>query len=263
MPHPEPGPSSYVHIKWGDFNYFRIAFNHFSFRSEEKPLLQGDSSLTDEVDHILEYKFWSLLERFPDSLHSSVWPMPPRTFPSLGWTEHVLPSSAYYYSHAETRTVTDIDLRNEKKLAAVTSYLQEKRTPKASTIDLRGKNGETIHSVRTITIELPIEESIDLWLRDANTNSKAKDGTDWVFMPMKNWVLHASRAVTFDSPSERGHALEDLSDDDRMIWGFFPFQYFNIMIQAWIWRTDIGNTCRRILHMFLCHKQPMMRLWKS
>ncbi|KIJ57276.1 hypothetical protein M422DRAFT_40759 [Sphaerobolus stellatus SS14] len=185
VPQPEPGPSQ-----------LRI--------DEEKPLLQGDSSLlTAEVDEILD----------------SVWPMPPRTFSSLGWTEHVLPSSAYYYSHAETRTVTDIDLRNERKLTAVTNYLKEKRSPRPSrrSSNLHMKDEEVIRSIRTFEVELPVEEGVDLWLRDVNaTSSKGKNEPDWDFKPMKNWVLHASRAVTFNPPSAKDPAPEELPDEDRL-----------------------------------------------
>ncbi|KAF8589626.1 hypothetical protein K439DRAFT_324748 [Ramaria rubella] len=60
-----------------------------------------------------------------------------------------------------------------------------------------------------------IEEGIDLWLRDANQGLPAKKSSEWEFMPMRNWVLHATRAVTFDPPSEY-HATEDLSDEDRL-----------------------------------------------
>jgi len=35
-------------------------------------------------------------------------------------------------------------------------------------------------------------------------------------MPMRNWVLHAARAVTFHPPTDRDHSPEDLSDEDRL-----------------------------------------------
>lgn len=147
-----------------------------------------------------------------------MWPLPPRTFPSLGWTEHVLPSSSYYYSHAATRTVTDIDLRDDKKLDAVRSYLNTKRCPSSGAKDgHENDNGNTTDDNTTHKAEstLRIEEGIDLWLRDANPGLTTKSGPEWEFMPMRNWVLHASRAVTFDPPSEF-HAAEDMSDEDRM-----------------------------------------------
>jgi hypothetical protein len=144
-----------------------------------------------------------------------VWPLPPRTFPSLGWTEHILPSSAYYYSHAATRTVTDIDLRNEKKLFAVTQYLKDKCSPKSEKVDLNEKNrdSDTIRHIRAES-RLRIEDGVDLWLRDANPGLLANN-PDWEFTPMRNWVLHATRAVTFHPPTDKDFSPEDISDEDR------------------------------------------------
>lgn len=147
--------------------------------------------------------------------------MPPRTFPSLGWTEHVLPSSQYYYSHAETRTVTDIDLRNDKKVQAVTQYLKEKRTPTASRTDLRRRDSDTIRSIRKFDVELPVEEGVDLWLQEATPRAKNNADPSWEFTPTKCWVLHASRAVTFDSPSGREKDPEELPDDERKLLRIF------------------------------------------
>ncbi|KAF8528644.1 hypothetical protein JB92DRAFT_2863754 [Gautieria morchelliformis] len=169
---------------------------------EDKPLLES-SLLTVEVDDILD----------------SVWPLPPQTFPSLGWTEHVLPSSSYYYSHAATRTVTDIDLRDEKKLAAVKSYLKLNRSSSAGVEEGRENgngNATDDNTIRKAESTLRIEEGIDLWLRDANPGLATTGGSEWEFMPMRNWVLHATRAVTFDPPSEYHATTEDLSDQDRL-----------------------------------------------
>lgn len=138
-------------------------------------------------------------------IYSSVWPLPTPSFPSLGWSEHVLPSSSYYYSHAATRTVTDIDLRDEKKLAAVRAYLKSKLSPSHG-------DGNAEQTLRGDS-PLCIEEGVDLWLRDANPGLQTKAKSEWEFMPMRNWVLHATRAVTFEPPSERD-TQEDLSDED-------------------------------------------------
>ncbi|KAF8520743.1 hypothetical protein BU17DRAFT_46313, partial [Hysterangium stoloniferum] len=132
------------------------------------------------------------------------------------WTEHILPSSAYYYSHAATRTVTDIDLRNEKKLSAVTQYLKDKRPPQSDKVSLNEKNrdGDAVRLLRAESTSR-IEEGVDLWLRDANPGLLTNN-PGWELMPMRNWVLHATRAVTFHPPTDRDYAPEDLSDDDRL-----------------------------------------------
>lgn len=155
-----------------------------------------------------------------------MWPLPPQTFPTLGWTEHVLPSSAYYYSHAATRTVTDLDLRDNKKLDALTQYISSKRSPKSSPVEITEKGGGTPHGAHdTLTIrtlrtepEFLAEEGIDIWIRDANAGmSNGSSNADWVFMPLTNWVMHASRAVTYDPPSDKDPAPEDLSDAERKL----------------------------------------------
>lgn len=131
----------------------------------------------------------------------------------------MLPSSSYYYSHAATRTVTDIDLRDDKKLAAVKSYLNSKRSPSGSGEKDNVKDDSIL---RRADSTLRIEEGIDLWLRDANPGLPTKGGSEWEFMPMRNWVLHATRAVTFDPPSDF-HATEDMSDEDRKYCSFILF----------------------------------------
>ena len=149
-----------------------------------------------------------------------MWPLPPRTFPSLGWTEHILPSSSYYYSHAATRTVTDIDLRDDKKLAAVRSYLKTKHPSSPGAEEgIESGNATDDNTIRKADSTLRIEEGIDLWLRDASSGLPIKGGSEWEFMPMRNWVLHATRAVTFDPPSEYHATTEDISDEDRK-WHF-------------------------------------------
>ncbi|KAI0940341.1 hypothetical protein AcV5_001475 [Taiwanofungus camphoratus] len=108
---------------------------------------------------------------------------------TLGWTEHVLPDSSFYYAHAGMRVSTDIDLRNAKKLDRVTEYL-EKKLPEE--------------------IALP-PQGWELWLRDAGT-------TRHDFKPLRNWVNHKARTLSFDPPPTlSGEALPDhFTDDDRL-----------------------------------------------
>ncbi|GJJ06888.1 hypothetical protein Clacol_001084 [Clathrus columnatus] len=169
---------------------------------------------------------------------STVWPLPPQTFPTLGWTEHVLPSSAYYYSHAATRTVTDLDLRDNKKLNALTQYISSKRSPKLTAVDIpavavtdnsKGGPGHDTNTIRTLRTEPEFlaEEGIDIWIRDANAGmpNSVSSNAEWEFTPLTNWVMHATRAVAYDPPSDKDPAPEDLSDAERLSLEYKYWQY--------------------------------------
>ena len=115
------------------------------------------------------------------------WPSLERNFKSLGWTEHILPDGSLYYSHRELDVATDIDLRNLKKLDAVSDYLDKKRP------------GEVV---------LP-PLGWELWLRD---NSKLP----FDFVPAKYWVNHRDRMLTREVPTQPiGGSAPPLSEDDR------------------------------------------------
>ena len=111
------------------------------------------------------------------------------------------------------------------------SYLKSKRSSSPGAEEgLENGNATDDNTIRKADSTLRIEEGIDLWLRDANPGLPTKDSSEWEFMPMRNWVLHASRAVTFDPPSEY-QASEEISDEDRE-WRFFipSVGYQNILL---------------------------------
>ncbi|KAH9947203.1 hypothetical protein B0H21DRAFT_692432 [Amylocystis lapponica] len=111
------------------------------------------------------------------------------TVETLGWTEHILPDSSFYYSHSGMRITTDIDLRAPKKLNAITEYIERKRPEE---------------------VALP-PQGWELWLRDAGR-------TKYDFIPLRNWVNHKARILTLDPPpSMSGDVLPDhITDDDRL-----------------------------------------------
>ncbi|OBZ70382.1 hypothetical protein A0H81_09801 [Grifola frondosa] len=107
-----------------------------------------------------------------------------------GWTAHILPDSSFYYSHADMRITTDIDLRDAKKLKAVTEYV-ERRLPEEVALPPHGW---------------------ELWLRDLGI-------TKHDFVPVRNWINHKARMVSPDPPptiTGEGVIAEQFRDDDRL-----------------------------------------------
>jgi hypothetical protein len=107
---------------------------------------------------------------------------------ALGWREYVLPDAAVYFVHTTLRVTTDIDLRNLKQLEIVTGYLD--------------RDGEGFK----------VPQGCELWLRDA-AEGKRRD-----CVPVRNWVDHGKRSVSFEPPWERDilgshHLHEDQSKD--------------------------------------------------
>ncbi|KAI0690265.1 hypothetical protein BC835DRAFT_1365422 [Cytidiella melzeri] len=116
------------------------------------------------------------------------WPSMDRSYKTLGWVEHLLPDSSLYYSHRNLRVVTEVDLRNAKKLEAVSQYLDKKRPSEPA---------------------LP-PPGWELWLRD---NSKLA----FDFIPVQCWISHKDRILTMDPPmTPAGEIVAGLSDDDRV-----------------------------------------------
>ncbi|TCD65970.1 hypothetical protein EIP91_001962 [Steccherinum ochraceum] len=120
------------------------------------------------------------------------WPTAAQSFHALGWSEILLPDSSVYYVNRSMRVTVDVDLRNSKKLEAVTEYLDRK---------------------------LPEEVALpplgwELWLKEADETKKG-------FVPVRNWVNHEARSLSFKPPppamnGEAITAADHVTDDDRM-----------------------------------------------
>jgi hypothetical protein len=104
---------------------------------------------------------------------------------ALGWSEYVLPDTAIHFVHPTLRVITDIDLRNMKQLEIVSEYLD--------------RDGEGFK----------VPQGCELWLRDA------ADGKRRECVPVRTWVDHGKRSVSFEPPWERdAHGNHHLHEDD-------------------------------------------------
>ena len=103
---------------------------------------------------------------------------------NLGWIEYVLPDASSYYVHPTMRVTTDIDLRNTKKLEAVTSYFDHKNAGAAV--------------------------GLEVWLQDLTTTKRG-------FVPATFLVDHRRRCVAFESPMAKNGASgkSKYPEDDR------------------------------------------------
>lgn len=88
---------------------------------------------------------------------------------SLGWLEYSLPDSTSYYVHPTLRITSDIDLRDTKKLDAVSSYIDGGQIQK-----------------------LPV--GTELWLRDGPSKKSKGD----VFTAVRYWIDHEHRSAKGD-----------------------------------------------------------------
>jgi hypothetical protein len=104
---------------------------------------------------------------------------------ALGWSEYVLPDAAIYFVHPPLRVITDINLRNLKQLEIVTAYLD--------------RDGEGFK----------VPQGCELWLRDAAEGKRRE------CVPVRSWVDHGKRTVSFEPPWERdAHTSHHLHEDD-------------------------------------------------
>ncbi|KAF9445219.1 hypothetical protein P691DRAFT_282686 [Macrolepiota fuliginosa MF-IS2] len=109
----------------------------------------------------------------------------------LGWIEYHLPDGMFYYVHPTRRVTTDVNLRTEKVLTAVTGYLEN--------------------------VKENVPSGCELWLRDAGTPRKG-------FVPSKSWVNHQTRSVIVDARHTGGkkkkNVEEDQLDMEYRYWSF-------------------------------------------
>jgi hypothetical protein len=99
----------------------------------------------------------------------------------LGWIEYHLPDGTFYYVHPTRRVTTDVNLRTEKVLNAVTAYLENVKDTAPS--------------------------GCELWLRDDGTSKKR-------FTPSRSWVNHQTRSVVVDH-GYSGGKKQKAPEEDR------------------------------------------------
>lgn len=153
---------------------------------------------------------------------------------ALGWIEYVLPDAAIYYVHPTLRVTTDINLRNLKQLEIVTSYLE--------------RNGEGFK----------VPQGYELWLRDAAEGKRRE------CVPVRNWVDHIQRHISFEGPEER-HAHHHLHEDDSELTLSRPstFSFTAVCLSQNLTRSiATGHSWKHTRRMLVCHwllmpKQPM------
>jgi hypothetical protein len=117
---------------------------------------------------------------------SSTWTLRGPSVPRLqefGWIEYQLPDGIVYYVHPTRRVTTDIDLRQNKKLDAVTAFLDRHRN----------------------TV-VPI--GMELWIREGEITKKG-------FVPVNFWVDHGRRVVVSDQDSGKAGRKKPTEDDRK------------------------------------------------
>jgi hypothetical protein len=121
------------------------------------------------------------------SVHSHNAPTTVPRLHALGWVEYVLPDAQTYFFHPTMRVTTDINLRNLKQLEIVTGYLD--------------RNGEGFK----------VPQGCELWLRDAAEGKRRE------CVPVRNWIDHTKRSVSFEPPSEEnGHESRHVHEHDKL-----------------------------------------------
>jgi hypothetical protein len=94
---------------------------------------------------------------------------------SLGWFDYCLPDGTVYYVHPTLGITTDIDLRNQRKLQAVSTYLEDDE-------GLGTSKG--------------VGNDLEIWLSDATVLGE-------VFKPLRRLVDHKARSVNVEASSGR------------------------------------------------------------
>lgn len=115
----------------------------------------------------------------------------------LGWIEYHLPDGTFYYVHPTRRVTTDMNLRMEKVLNAVTMYLENECK-------------ETAPS------------GCELWLRDGRSTGGSSRRRK-SFEPERYWVNHQTRSVVVDTDHKGGKKKapeEDQLDMEYRYWSF-------------------------------------------
>lgn len=163
---------------------------HFSFClskpifSERQPLLSNQG--TSKHQSYLQPSSYNhlIISAQSPAQSSSTWhsTVAPRLH-DLGWIEYHLPDGTFYYVHPTRRVTTDINLRTEKMLSAVTSFFDEHKDSAGAPV------------------------GAELWLRDIGNTKRG-------FIPLRCWVDHHSRAVIMDRVHHPGKGKR-VAEDDR------------------------------------------------
>ncbi|KAH6908970.1 hypothetical protein BKA70DRAFT_1222523 [Coprinopsis sp. MPI-PUGE-AT-0042] len=139
----------------------------------------------------------------PNNSHATT----PGRLQELGWLEYHLPDGSFYYLHPARKIVTDLNLRLEKVLADVSSWVEMEMGNGGfgSTSRYPGStnhgNGQAGHGK---AVETP---GVEVWLRDAESKKKRR------FKPVKCYVDHHARTVIVDRGHHGGRAKHHKEDD--------------------------------------------------
>ncbi|KAF7984725.1 hypothetical protein HWV62_11654 [Athelia sp. TMB] len=167
----------------------------------------------------------SYTNQAPPSARSAATPASIPQLHTIGWIEYVLPDAATYYVHPTLRVVTDIDLRNERHLNNVMGYLDRGT----------GTGGEGFK----------VPQGCELWVRDA-AKGRRRD-----CVPVRNWVDHVKRLVSFEAPSDRdGEGGHHMHEDDKLdgryrYWSFMETHpaHSGLSMAAHAEATDVLTWC--------------------
>jgi hypothetical protein len=159
-----------------------------------------------------------------------------RTLQHAGWTEYVLPDSSLYFVHPGMHITTDVDLRDPKKLDAITAFLDNDLTSHSSFVPKGGDGWE-------------------MWLRDGPVSKRQSK-------ILRTWVNHRMRAVFADPPARN---LDGVSEDDS--------EYLVVRlrcpttdgdaIQSLTWSIGIGRSWKVIRRTPHYRQPPALKLLMS
>ncbi|KZP09953.1 hypothetical protein FIBSPDRAFT_759103 [Athelia psychrophila] len=166
----------------------------------------------------------SYINQAPASARSATTPTSIPLLHSLGWIEYVLPDSSTYYVHPTLRVVTDVELRKERQLKIVMAYLDRGT----------GTSGDAFK----------VPQGCELWVRNA-VEGKRRD-----CVPVRNWVDHVKRIVSFDVPSENAEGNHHLHEDEKLdgryrYWSFMETHpaHAGLSVAAHAEATDVLTWC--------------------
>jgi hypothetical protein len=141
----------------------------------------------------------------------------PGRLQELGWLEYHLPDGSFYYLHPTRKIVTDMNLRLEKVLADVSSWIEMEMgsggfgsTSRFADGPMAYGNGNTGNANGNAgngkAVDTP---GVEVWLRDAGGKRKRR------FEPVKCYVDHHARTVVVDRGHHHHGRGKHHKEDDR------------------------------------------------